>query len=217
MVREACHRLTSLVTWPTRMESAWQSSVTTVKAEHWWMDATLQDVTHVTFITQERVCRSWRVSPESPYTASSLSNMNVMVRRSFTSTTRTAGGYRVMTPLWSTGEELHQAVADKYAHAGWPILAQTPVVLVTVMRTTVYGVKTAVSWPTRHSFQLNSSDLETRALIRRVAPYFRKVKVLRDRLKRMLFTVQVLLSLQYQTALQVQTAWTKLTLNCGPD
>ena len=36
--------------------------------------------TDVTFITQERVCLSWPVSPVSPHTVSSLSSMSVITR-----------------------------------------------------------------------------------------------------------------------------------------
>ena len=66
------------------------------KAEHWWMDAIHRDATHVTFTIRERVCLSWRVSPESPRTVSSLSNMSVMVRSSFTTTNDLDGGYHAM-------------------------------------------------------------------------------------------------------------------------
>ena len=44
------------------------------------MDVNPQAVTHVTFITQERVCLSWRVSPEPPRAVNSLSSMSVTVQ-----------------------------------------------------------------------------------------------------------------------------------------
>ena len=50
--------------------------------------------TRVTFITQERVCLSWRVLPESLYTVNSLSSMSVIIRYYFTEDTD--GGCRVV-------------------------------------------------------------------------------------------------------------------------
>lgn len=43
-------------------------------------DVIIEGVIHVTFITPERVCLSWRVSPEPPHTVNSLSNMNVIIQ-----------------------------------------------------------------------------------------------------------------------------------------
>ena len=62
------------------MELALQSSVTTVKAERTCTDFILLVVTHVTFITQERVSLSWQVSPESHHNVSSLSSTSVMIQ-----------------------------------------------------------------------------------------------------------------------------------------
>ena len=46
------------------------------------LDVIYEGVTHVTFITQERACLSWRVSPESLHNVSSLSSTSVMVQGS---------------------------------------------------------------------------------------------------------------------------------------
>ena len=80
MAKQVWHHLQCTVTCVTRMELVSQSSVTTVKAEFFSRGVNEQDVTHVTFTTLERVCLSWRVSPESPHTVSSLSSTSVMVR-----------------------------------------------------------------------------------------------------------------------------------------
>ena len=157
MVMEAYHRLTLPVTWLKRMELAWQSSVTTVKTEHWWTDATHRDVTHVTFTTRERVCLSWRVSPESPHTVNSLSSMSAIIQGY--SEINSLGGCHVIILRLRTGAEHHLAVVS--AHAGWQAHVQTPNMVVTVTRMTMYGVKTAVSSLTEPIFQLYSSSLET--------------------------------------------------------
>ena len=163
MVKEACHRLTSPVTWMTRMELAWQLSTTTVKTEHWWMGTKRQVVTDATLTTQERVCLSWRVSPQSPHTASSLSNMSVIIRLfGITRLIQRDGGCHVIQLRWCTGVEHHLAVVR--AHAGWPAHVHAPVLVVTVMRMTMYGVKTAVFSLTNHVFQSNSSGLEILAV-----------------------------------------------------
>ena len=113
-------------------------------------------VTHVTFITQGRICLSWRVSLESLHTVNSLVNMGVMTRFCFgdIALIRTDGGCHVILPRWRTGVE-HLSMVS--AHAGWPSHTQTPVMIVTVIRMTVYGVKIAVFWLTRQSFLSNSS------------------------------------------------------------
>ena len=49
-------------------------------SENRTLDVILQGVTRVTFITQERVCLSWRVSPKSLHTVSSLSSTSVIVQ-----------------------------------------------------------------------------------------------------------------------------------------
>ena len=59
---------------------------------------------------------------------------------------------------WGIGAEHHLVVVS--AHAGRPTHVQTQVMVVTVIRMTMYGVKTAVSSLTRHICQLNSSGLE---------------------------------------------------------
>ena len=53
-------------------------------------------VTRVTFITQERVCLSWQVSPESLHTVNSLSNMSVMDRYCFSTAIYMDGGCHVI-------------------------------------------------------------------------------------------------------------------------
>ena len=166
MVMEENHRLVLLVTWLTRVELVWQSSVTTVKTEHWWKNMKTQGVTHVTFITQERVCLSWRVSPESPHTVNSLSNMSVIIRFCSKMVIHMDGGCHVIQLRWPTGKEYLLVVS---AHAGWPTHVWTPVMAVTVMRMTMCGGKTAVSSLIKHSFQLNSSGLETLAVVERKA------------------------------------------------
>ena len=116
-------------------------------------------VTHVRFITQERVCLSWRVLPDSPHTVNSLLSTGVITRFCFgdiIALIRMDGGYHVILLRWRTGVE-HLSVVS--AHAGWPTHAHTPVMGVTVIRMTVCGVKTAVCWLTRQSFLSNSSGL----------------------------------------------------------
>ena len=116
-------------------------------------------VTHVTFITQGRVCLSWRVSLESLHTVNSLLNMSVTARFCFIdiiALVRTDGGYHVILLRWRTGVE-HLSMVS--AHAGWPTHAQSPGMAVTVTRMTKYGVKTAVCWLTRQSFLSNNSGL----------------------------------------------------------
>ena len=141
----------------TRMELAWQSSVTTVKEEQWWEDMKAREVTHVTFITRERVCLSWRVSPGSPHTVNSLSSMSVIIRVCGLTTVHTDGGYHVILPKWRTGAE---PLRMGSAHAEWPTHVKTPVMAVTVTRMIKYGVKTAVSSQTSHVFQWNSLGLK---------------------------------------------------------
>ena len=41
------------------------------------MDIAVREVTHVTLITLERVCLSWRVALESPHTVNNLLSMSV--------------------------------------------------------------------------------------------------------------------------------------------
>ena len=56
----------------------------------------IQAATHVTFITQERVCLSLRVLPESLYTVNRLSNMSVMDRYCFSTAFHLDGGCHVV-------------------------------------------------------------------------------------------------------------------------
>ena len=130
-----------------------------MKVEHAWMDIAVKAVTHVTFITQERVCLSWRVTPDSLYTVNSLLNMTVTTRFCLlvVMAVHTDGGCHVILLRWRTGVE-HLSMVS--AHAGWPTHAQTSDLVVTVIRMTMFGVKTAVCWLTRQSFQSNSSGLE---------------------------------------------------------
>ena len=115
-------------------------------------------VTHVTFITQERVCLSWRVLLQYLHIVNSLSSMSVITRFCFTviMAVHTDGGYHVILLRWRTGVE-HLSMVS--AHAGWPTHAQSPDLVVTVIRMTMYGVKTAVCWLTRQSFLSNNSGL----------------------------------------------------------
>ena len=69
---------------------------------------------------------------------------------------RTDGGCHVILLRWRTGVE-HLSMVS--AHAGWPSHAQTPGMVVTVIRMTVYGMKRAVCWLTRQSFPSNNSGL----------------------------------------------------------
>ena len=137
---------------------SWQSLVTTVRVEHMLEDVKIRDVTHVTFITHERVCLNWRVSPESLHNVSSLSSTSVIIRFcDHTGLAHTDGGCHAILRRWSTGAERHLAVVS--AHAGWPTHVQSPVIIVTVIRMTMYGVRTAVSSLIRQSFQSNNSGL----------------------------------------------------------
>ena len=52
--------------------------------------------TRVTFITQERVCLNWQVSPESLCTVNSLSNTSVIIRYFFTTAIYMDGGCHVI-------------------------------------------------------------------------------------------------------------------------
>ena len=141
MARVVWHRFLFIVTWLTRMELAWQSSVTTVRTGH-----TRLKEYRVTFTTRERVCLSWLVSPESPHTVNSLSSMSAIIRLCGY-TRHTPGGCLVILKRWSTGVEHHLAVVK--AHVGWPTHAQTPALAVIVIRMTMHGEKTAVCWLTR--------------------------------------------------------------------
>ena len=145
------------------MELAWQSSVTTARAERTCRVLNLLVVTHVTFTKQERVLLSWRVSPESHHTVSSLSSTSVIIRSSFTVEMFTPGGCHVILVRWHTGAEHHLVVVS--AHAGWPTRVQIQDMVVTVIRMTKYGVKTVVFLLTRHICQSNSSGLETLVLV----------------------------------------------------
>ena len=122
----------------------------------------VREVTHVTFITLERVCLSWRVSPESPNTVSSLSSISVIIQFCFKiSVHQSDGGCHVILLKWRTGAE-HLAVVS--AHAGWPTHVHTPAMVVTV--------KTAVSSLTGHIFQLDSSGLRMLPAARKVTTHW---------------------------------------------
>ena len=150
MVREVWHLLLCTVTWLTRGVLALLLSVTTVKAGSWWEVVKRRGVTHVTFITQELIRLSWRVLPEFLRTVNSLSSMSVMAPV-FGLTIHMDGGCHVILLRWRTGAEHHLEVVS--AHAGGPTHVPTPEIVVIVIRMTMYGVKTAVSWLTRQSFQ----------------------------------------------------------------
>ena len=151
MAKEIWRHSQCTVTWLTRMELAWQWSVTTVKTGIVWKDLKDEVATHVIFITQEPVYLNWPVSPVSPHAASSLSSTSVTIQVSGLLTIHTDGGCHVILLRWPTGVEHHLAVAS--VHAGWTTHAQIPTKAATVIRMTMYGVKTAVSSPTRQSFQ----------------------------------------------------------------
>ena len=150
MVREVWHLLLCTVTWLTRGVLALLLSVTTVKAGSWWEVVKRRGVTHVTFITQELIRLSWRVSPEFLRTVNSLSSMSVMAPV-FGLTIHMDGGCHVILLRWRTGAEHHLAVVS--AHAGWPTHVSTPEIVVIVIRMTITGVKTVVSSLTRQSCQ----------------------------------------------------------------
>ena len=157
MAREVWHHSRRTVTWLTNRVLAWQLSVTTVRAELLWMDMKTEAVTYVTFITQEQVCLSWRVWPESLRTVNSLSSTSVITPVCGL-TVPTDGGCHVILRRWRTGEGHHPVVVS--AHAVW----LTPAVPVTVTGMTKYGERTAVFWLTRQSFQWSSSGLEIPAI-----------------------------------------------------
>ena len=131
----------------------------------------IEVVIHVTFITQERVCLSWQVSLESLHTVNSLSSTNVitLLCLALFMAVHMHGGCHVILLRWRTGAE-HLSIVG--AHAGWPTHAQTLVMVVTVIRMTMYGVKTAVCWLTRQSFLSNSSGLGILvALLKVITPW----------------------------------------------
>ena len=150
MVRKVWHLLLCFVTWLTRRVLAWQSSVTTVKAESGWVAVKVQGVTRVTFITKELICLSWRDLPQFLRTVNSLSSMSVMAP-DFGLTIHRDGGCHVILLRWRTGAEHHLAVVS--AHAGWPTHVPTPEIVVIVIRMTITDVKTVVSSLTRQSSQ----------------------------------------------------------------
>ena len=150
MAREVWHHSRCSATWLIKEELAWQSLVTTVRVEHMLKDVKIRDVTHVIFITKERVCLNWRVSPDYLRNVSSSLSMSVMARVCGLRI-HTDGGCHVILLRWRTGVERHPAVVS--AHAGWPTHVQTPVNFVTVIRMTLYGGRTAVFSLIRQSFQ----------------------------------------------------------------
>ena len=127
------------MTWQIRRVLAWQSSVTTVREGQMWEDMKIKAVTNVTFITKERVCLSWPVSPVSLHTVNSSSSTSATTQVSGL-TVHTDGGCRVILLRWHIGVERLLEVVS--AHAGWTTHAQQENA-VTVMRMTKYGVKTA--------------------------------------------------------------------------
>ena len=133
MVMEVWHLLLCTVTWLTRGVLALLLSVTTVKAGSWWEVVKRRGVTHVTFITQELICLSWRVLPEFLRTVNSLSSMSVMAPV-FGLTIHMDGGCHVILLRWRTGAEHHLAVVS--AHAGWPTHVPTPEIGSIVIRMT---------------------------------------------------------------------------------
>ena len=107
-----------------------------------------QGNTRVILITQEQVYFSWPVSPVPPHTVNSLSSTSV-IDQSYSKMERD-GGCHVILLRWPIGVEHHLEVAS--VHAGWPTHVQQTGA-VTVMRMTMYGVKTGVSSMTRQGFQ----------------------------------------------------------------
>ena len=157
MAREVWHHSMFTVIWQLKIELAWQSLVTTVKAERQWKDMNLRVLIYEMFVTQKWASLSWQVSPESHRIVNSLSSTSVTVHFCFTTRMNMDGGCHVILLRWRTGAE-HLAMVS--AHAGWPTRVQIPVMAVTVTRMTMYGVKTAVSLLTRPSFLWNNSGLE---------------------------------------------------------
>ena len=156
MVKEIWRHSQCTATWMTRTELAWRWSVTTVRTGLLWKDLKTEVATHVIFITQEPVYLNWPVSPVSPHAASSLSSTSVTNQVSgLPIQIHTDGGCHAILLRWHIGVEHRLQVAS--AHVGWPthveIQGHTIGMAVTVMRMTMYGVKTVVSSPTRQSFQ----------------------------------------------------------------
>ena len=135
MVREVRQHSQCTVTWQTKMELAWQSSVTIVRVENMWEDMNNKGATHGPFSTQERVSLSWPISPASLRIVNSLSSTSVITRR-YSETTDLLGGCHVILLRWRTGVEHPSMVI---AHAGWPTHVQTPVMAVTVMIKNYYA------------------------------------------------------------------------------
>lgn len=80
MAKEDWHHLQCIVIWLTKKALAWQSLITIVKTGRTCTMAQGIDpnaATHVTFITQEQVFLSWRVSQESLRTVNNLLSMSV--------------------------------------------------------------------------------------------------------------------------------------------
>ena len=146
MGMELCYHLTWPVTWLTRTELAWQPLVTTARTEHWWMGVILLGVTHVTFITPERICLSWRVSLTSPHTVSNLSSTSVFTRfLNLTAVIFLDGGCLEIQLKWHTGAG-ESLVTD--AHAEWTTHVQNPEMErlnVNVIEMTQTGVKIAAT------------------------------------------------------------------------
>ena len=144
--------LTSSVTWLTKMELVLQSSVTTERTEPRWMERKTQVVTHVTSITRDLICLSWRVSLKSLHTVNNLSSMSVIIQcycgPTTTKTVHSDGGCHVMMIRWRTGAE-RQRMAN--VHAGWTTHVQTPTVVVIAIKITRSGVKTVASSLIRQS------------------------------------------------------------------
>ena len=121
MAMEDWHHSQCTVTWQIRRVLAWQSSVTTVRAGQMWEDMKIKAVTNVTFITKERVCLSWPVSPVSLHTVNSSSSTSATTQVSGL-TVHTDGGCRVILLRWNIGVERLLEVVS--AHAVWTTHAQ---------------------------------------------------------------------------------------------
>ena len=145
MVKEVANPLSSFVTWLTRMELAWQSSVTTVKIEYWLMGLICKEVMCGLFSTLEQVSRmlqNWPSLQRPLPTASSLSNTNALLLFFSTMAMLMAGGCHVILRRWRTGVDAHLLIPTS-AHAEWLTHAQSPATDATATKMIMCGAKTA--------------------------------------------------------------------------
>ena len=166
----------STVTWVTKMVLASQLLVTTVKAEHWWMDMMVMVTIPATFTTQEQVYLSWPVLLMSLYTVNSSLNMSALTPSYGFPIVPMPGGCHVILLRCGTGVEPRLIVES--AHAEWPTRAQIPVERATVRRMTVYGARTAVFSLISQHFQSKSSGLEIQEQTRGATTHWENLSAL---------------------------------------